>query len=151
MSISTEAILQALSSETKQLGIYDRVLRHEPKNPPGDGLTCSIYMTSLAPVMASGLNRTAALMIVGVRAQLPMLTEPQDDVDLRVTRAVDKTIESYCGAFTLGGLIRAVDIKGMAGTPIRVDYGYLDQGGTLYRFGEITTPLIVNDAWSHTA
>ena len=50
------------------------------------------------------------------------------------------------GEFDLGETIRNVDIGGMGGTPLSVDFGHLDVGGTIFRIADITVPMLVDDS-----
>jgi len=58
---------------------------------------------------------------------------------------------SYIGGFTLGGLVRDVDVNGEFGTPLEAVYGYVAIDGAMYRVATITIPVIVNDVWTQNA
>lgn len=148
MSLDSKALLSALTSHAKRLKIFDRVIGYDPKNVPGDGLTCCVFAEMLTARPSTGLNRSAALMVWVIRVMLPISARQLDDTEPAVVDAADKVVRSLMGAFTLGGLVRNVDIRGQAGTPLRVDFGYVEITGTVYRFAEIITPLIVNDVWT---
>jgi hypothetical protein len=65
--------------------------------------------------------------------------------------AVDDLCGAYCGDFTLGGLVKDVDIFGMYGQSLDVRAGYLQQDGALYRVLTISLPVVVNDLWNEVA
>jgi hypothetical protein len=65
--------------------------------------------------------------------------------------AVDDLCGAYCGDFTLGGLVRNVDIFGANGQSLDVRAGYLAQDGALQRVMTIWLPCIVNDLWEEVA
>jgi hypothetical protein len=150
VSLNAKALQTALVGHAKQLKL-GRVIPHDPKNPPGTGLTVAVFAESLSARPATGLNRSAGLVVWIVRVMVPINSKDAaalDRVETDVLDAVDRIVGSFMGAFTLGGLVRCVDIRGMAGTALRADFGYVELGGTVYRFAEITTPLIVNDVWT---
>jgi hypothetical protein len=62
--------------------------------------------------------------------------------------AVDLLLADYVGNFTLGGLLREVDIRGIDGNPLRVDAGYLTQDGKVFRVMTISVPLVINDLYA---
>jgi hypothetical protein len=79
--------------------------------------------------------------VVNVRIYQNMIAEPQDMIDPRVMAAVDALMTAYSGDFELGGTVRAVDLLGMAGTPMAAQAGYIQQDNRVYRAVTITLPL----------
>jgi hypothetical protein len=148
--MDSSALQSAIAGHAQSLGIFERVTGHEPKNSPGTGLSCAIYFARLGPARGSGLASSSASVVFVVRIYSNMLQEPQDEIDPAILGATDRLIAAYSGDFELGGLIRCVDIFGMAGTPISAQAGYLRQDETTYRTVDITLPLVVNDAWAES-
>lgn len=149
MSLGTSAILAAVISHAKATGKAERVLTHEPKSAPGNGITVAVWVQSLRPVAgASGLASTTARLELSVRVYTNFIAKPEDAIDTRLLDAVDQLMAAYSGDFELGGLIRNVDLLGEHGDPLSADAGYLEQDSKLYRVMVITLPLIVNDLWS---
>ncbi len=147
--MNTSAILDAARAHAMALGRFERVSQHEPKNAPGSGLTCAIWADSIQPVAAaSGLAATSARLVLMVRVYTSMLAEPQDEIDPAVIAAVDALIGAYHSDFTLGGLVRNVDVLGQHGAPLAAQAGYLNQDNRIFRVMTITLPLIVSDAWT---
>lgn len=151
--MNIEGILDGLVSHAAELGWYSRVNMHEPKgkNPAGDGLTAAIWLQALAPIRSSGLASTSGRLEFWVRTYTSMLAEPQDQIDPRVLGAVDALMGAYSGDFTLGGLIRCVDLLGAHGTPLSAKAGYLEQGGRLFRVVDVVVPLVIDDLWAQEA
>jgi len=148
VSLGTAAILDAAISHAKGLGRFERILTHEPKSAPGNGLSVAMWAQNLRPIAGgSGLNSTTARLQLSVRVYTNMLADPQDKIDTRLLDAVDALMSAYSGDFTLGGLIRNVDLLGADGDPLSADAGYLEQDSKLYRVMVISLPLIVNDLW----
>jgi hypothetical protein len=154
--IDSRAIVDAVASHAAASGHFDSAVnKHEPKSPPGHGLSASVWAQRLRPVpAASGLRSTSALLVLNLRVQAGMLQEPQDDIDPYILDAVDALMIAYSGDFTLGGLVRNVDLLGQSGVALAAEAGYLTIGGQqggMYRVMVITIPMIINDAWEQSA
>lgn len=148
MTLDALALQRALTSHAKSIGGVERVHGYDPKNAPGSGITIALLARSTSARPSTGLNRSAALVTWIARVMLPLRNEPLDDIDPKVIGVVDRLVNSLMGGFTLGGLVRAVDIRGMAGTPLGVDYGYVEIDSKVFRIGDVLIPLIVNDVWT---
>jgi hypothetical protein len=141
------AIVDALVSEAQTLGVFERVNGHEPKNKPGTHLTAAVWLRTLAPARSSGLASTSAVLVFTVRIYTPATSLPADAIDPAVYDAMARLMASYSGDFTLGGLIRNVDLLGMTGTSLSAQTGYLDIDNHMFRIADITVPMIVNDVF----
>lgn len=147
MALGASAILAAVASHAQATGLFERVLTHEPKSAPGNGLTWVVWVERLQPT-TSGLAATSARLMLSVRVFQNMLADPQDTIDARLLDAVDVLMAAYSGDFTLGGLVRSVDLLGADGDPLSAQAGHMELDGKLYRVMEITLPLHVDDLWS---
>ncbi|MFJ4682057.1 hypothetical protein [Streptomyces sp. NPDC088789] len=147
MALDISGLLNEIVSHAMASGHFERVNAHEPENPPGYGLTCAIWSNRITAIRSSGLDSITARVEVTVRIMSPMF-DPPDAIDPTVIAAVDDLCAAYSGDFTLGGLVRHVDLLGAHGTPLDVRAGYLQQDGMKYRVMDITLPLIVNDLWT---
>jgi hypothetical protein len=144
-------LTNALVSHAATLGVFERVNAHEPKNAPGAGISCAIWAQEIGPVPAgSGLASTTGRVGFNVRIYTSMVSEPQDAIDPDVLTAVDKLMTDYSASFTLGGLVRLVDLLGQAGQPLSAQAGYLTIGDKMYRVMTILLPLIINDMWTQS-
>lgn len=151
--IQTRALVDAMTSHAASLGLFDKVNSHEPKSGPGRGMTCSVWIDRMGPAIGSGsgLNSTSAKVLFNVRIYQSMLREPQDTIDPEILDACDQLFEAYTGDFTLGGLVRMVDVLGnSAGHPLEMQSGYINIDNRVYRVLTISVPLIVNDAWEQS-
>lgn len=149
--MEVDAITDAVVSHAAASGWFERVNQHEPKNAPGHGLTCAVWVQGIAPIpAASGLDATSGRLLFNVRVYSNMLQEPQDAIDPNVLKSVDDLMRLYSGDFTLDGLIKNVDLLGMYGLAMTAQAGYLTIGDTMYRVMTINLPLIVNDLWGQT-
>lgn len=161
MSLNSEAILDAVVSHAMSLGVFERVNQHEPKNAPGNGITAAVWIQRIRPA-PSGLSATSAYIVWTVRLYVPMMQEPQDQIDPAAIRAVDALLNAYTGEFELGldqtavgaesGTVRCVDLLGnQGGEPLSAEAGYIEVGTTMYRSIDVTVPVIVNDVWTQEA
>jgi hypothetical protein len=147
MALDITGLLDAVVSHAMASGHYERVNQHEPENPPGHGLTCAVWADRVTALRSSGLDSVTVLVVFTVRSMSPIF-DPPDAIDPTMLAAVDSLCGAYSGDFTLGGLLRQVDLKGAHGQPLDVRAGYLQQDGTKYRVMDIALPCIVNDLWT---
>lgn len=140
-------LLTALQDHALRLGCFDAVNGHEPKKAPGVGITAAVWVDRISPVRTSGLAGSSVLMTANVRLYTNMLGPTQDSIDPNLTDALDQLMAAYVGDFTLGGLIRKIDVHGEHGTTLDAQAGYIQQDGMLLRVYTLKVPMIVNDAW----
>lgn len=150
--LQIQQLLDACVSHAQSLGVFERVNGHEPKNPPGYGLSAAYWVQRITPVAAaSGLASTSVRLELGARLYSPADTTDPDLIDPNLVDAADLLMAAYSGDFTLGGLVEEVDLLGAYGDPMDAEAGYLEQGGATYRVMTITVPLIVDDLWTQEA
>lgn len=151
MALDILGITDAVVSHAMASGRFEKVNGHEPKNAPATGgLTAAVWADRVAPVRSSGLDVLSVLLVFNVRIYTSAVQEPADAIDPDMLAAVDDLCAAYTGDFTLGGLVRSVDLLGAHGTPLDVRAGYLQQDGALYRVMTIAVPCVVNDLWEET-
>lgn len=151
MALDVTTILDGVVSHALASGYFERVNQHEPKSPPGNGLSAAVWADRIEPVRSSGLLSTSARVVFQLRIYSGMLTEPQDDIDPNVMLAVDGLMTAYSGDFSLGGNVRSVDLLGQSGTPLSAQAGYISISNNMYRVMTITLPVIVNDVWDQVS
>ncbi len=142
-----QALVDAVASVALATGEFDTVNTHEPKAPPGSGMTCSIWTAEIAPVGSSGLSAVSALIEMTARIQTEALQQPADQVDPDVMRTVGALMAAFGGGFTLGDTVREVDLLGQHSSGLRARPGYVTQNGTVYRVFDVSVPVIVNDLY----
>lgn len=146
------AILGVVESHALSSGYFDAVNGHEPLSPPTTGVTCAVWVEEIGPARGgSGLDSTSARLALFVRLYTPMAQLPTDAIDPAMMAALNALFVAYSGDFTLGGLIREVDLLGRYGTPLSGRAGYIKAAGADFRVFTITLPLIVNDCWEQVA
>lgn len=151
MALDLETLTDKLTSQALASGMFEQVNGHEPENPPSSGgLTCGVWFETAVPARTSGLATTSVRVEMSVRIYTNAVSEPMDAIDPAVTNAVDVLCAAYVAGFTLGGLVRQIDIFGAYGAPLGARAGYLPLNGVTYRVVTITVPLIVDDLWEQT-
>lgn len=147
--IGISNIINAITSHASASGFFDSVQGHEPKSPPGAGLTYAVFLSAIGPARTgNGLATTSARIELTGRIYKPFLTEPEDLIDPNITDAVDALFTAYSGDFDLGTTVRCVDLLGSDGDPLGMRAGYQTIDRSVFRVVDIRIPLIVNDAWT---
>src|SRR5690349_3003162 len=103
-------------SHASASGYLDEVNGHEAIHPSASGgITGAVWVDRVTPVRSSGLDSVSALVVLNVRLYTSAQALPLDAIDPGLVAAVDALCTAYCGDFTLGGLVRQVDIFGANG------------------------------------
>lgn len=148
--IDSAAMLATLTSHAQAVGGFERVIGHEPKNAPGQGLTAAYWVAGIEPIQNSGLNKTSVRVEIIGRIYTPMLQEPEDAIDVSMLNAVDVLLTAYSGDFTMGGTARQIDLLGQFGPALGARAGYVNADNRLLRIMDITIPIIVDDIWAQS-
>ncbi len=160
MSFDSDAVQKLFDlAQSKALatGYFDAVNTVEPKAPPGNDVTCALWVNSIQPVRTSGLALTSILVILNARIYSNMLQDPQDSIDPNMLTAACALFNAYSNDFELidpqTGLptVREVDLLGAYGPGLSMQAGYLTVSGQLNRIMTVTIPVVVNDAFSQVA
>lgn len=151
MTLNISGILDAVVSHAMSSGHFGQVNGHEPANTPSQGLTAAVWVDSMQALRTSGLASTTVQLVFNVRVYTSIQAEPADAIDPDMLTAVDDLCAAYVGDYTLGGLIRQVDVLGAHGQTLLVRAGYIQQSGAILRVMTITLPVIVNDLWEQVA
>lgn len=141
-------MMRAIETHALESGLFDSVLRHEPKKAPGKGLAFACWLNSLGPARGqSGLAVTTALVTFSARIYIDMFRDPESEIDADLGNATSLMMTAFSGDLTLGGLARNMDALGQCGPPLSASAGYLDHDNRKFRAMVINLPYIVNDAW----
>lgn len=134
-----------LESHAAGLGVFSVVGRHEPENDPGNGIACAIVIGPITPLRTSGLSVTSFRVEFAARVYVPAQTRPLDEIDPMAAGAACDLMASFSADFTLGGVVREIDLLGSDGQPMQAQPGWLEQSGKKFRTVDVTIPMIVND------
>ncbi|MGQ4349688.1 hypothetical protein [Streptomyces sp. SAS_275] len=152
MTLNIGGILDAAISHASASGHLDEVNGHEAIHPSASGgITGAVWVERVTPVRSSGLRSVSTLVVLSVRLYTSAQQLPMDAIDPDMVAAVDALCTAYVGDFTLGGLVRQVDVFGANGQALDVRAGYLPQDGAVQRVMTISLPCIVNDLWEEEA
>lgn len=148
-----EAVLSAVESHALASGHFERVNGHEPRNMPSQGLHAAAWIDRIDPLpQASGLSISTYRLMLVVRIYSNGDQEPLDAIDPAILAATNALLKAYTGDFTLGGLVREVDLLGEYGAAMSAQAGWLPiADNARMRVMTITVPLVVNDLWEQVA
>lgn len=150
MGLNVEPVFNAIVSHALATGYFDRVITHEPKSAPRLGIVGSLWRESVRPIgRGSGLNITSVRATFRFRILLNFAQDPLDMIDINLSKAEDAMFNSLHGDFTLGGVVRNIDLVGDNG--LRSEAGHVEQDGKFYRFIDIFIPVVINDVWEQSA
>lgn len=149
MSIDYRAVTDEFASMAQRTGLFDAVNRHEPKNVPGRGITCSVFYAGKRPTQRSGLASTSVVARWVIQVECSMLREPQDEIDTDLCEAADAIWAALHGGFTLDVAgVRHVDLLGSEGDAVADEAGYVTRAEKqIFRVIGITVPVVFNDAF----
>jgi hypothetical protein len=141
-------VFAELQSVGQRLGQFRRVITHEPKSPPGTGMSLAIWWQSLDPVQSSGLAAVSGRVTFQARIYASLLEKAEDNQDPQLLSASCAFLAALSGDFSLAGQARAVDLIGMEGQALEVTSQYLQIEDKTFRVAEFVIPVIINDLWS---
>lgn len=151
MTLRIDEILSNIESHAKKTGYFQRVNGHEPKNAPGNGVHCAIWLNTIEPVETSALNSVSVVVVFNIQLYLNFIAKPEDGIDPKLVKAVDAMMTEYAGDFEVGGEARNIDFFGSSGFKFEGRAGYLDIDSKKFRVVTIQLPIIINDAWAEVA
>jgi len=150
--MDVEGIFAFLISLALASGKFEVVKGSEFKNAPGNGVTGAFWFTALKPLAEdSGLAATSMRFVLTMRIYMPAVSEPSDDIDPQMIAAASAMLAAITGGFTLGGLVRNVDLLGEFGDPLEALPGWLTFGQAKLRTVDITIPMILNNVYDQAA
>lgn len=146
---AVQATFDAVHSAAQKLGVFERVLDHEPKSAPGAKLSLAIWFDSLDPYPdGSGLAAVSGRLTLMARAYQSYAQKPEDKAEPGILAGCCAFLAALSGGFTLGGQVRNVDLLGESGTPLKVSSAYVSIDDKPYRVADFTIPIIISDLWT---
>lgn len=150
MALDIDSILDIIVTHAQSTGWFQVVLEHESKQSGTNGLTAGVWIERIDPIRSSGLASASVRLELEMRVFGSTMTEPYDDIDSNMTKAVDALFTAYLGDFELGGNSRHIDVFGAYGQSLGVRVGYMNMDGREYRVFQIRIPIIINDVWTES-
>ena len=128
---------------------FETVNQHEPKNAPGQGVNCSIWIQKIRPAR-SAINATSIVVDFDMRIYTSFTQQPFDFIDPAVWSATNTLMAALTGDFQLGGLAdtRNIDLLGSNGSGLSAQAGYVEIDRRMFRVMTIDIPVIFNDAFN---
>jgi len=138
--VAMESLLSASGDAVVEIG--------DPKSPPdaqpSGKYPVSIRMDSadvLEVVLAGGTIEQHTVIVTAYGAFI----DTDGVVEQQLANAVNRLMAKLTSDADLGAKVRHIDIAGIYGITMGVQYGYKDIGGTQFRVAEIRVPLVVDD------
>lgn len=148
MSVGALAILTAQLDHAKALGSFEVARIGEFKSMPPLGLTFSVWSQELgAAPSGSGLASTTAILHTTARVMISMTAKPEDSAEVRIVEAADAYMARLSADFTLGGLVRNIDLLGEMGERMRWQFGYILIDKLMLRIADLQIYTVLNDLW----
>ncbi len=134
-------------------GRFDAVNQHEPKNSPGNGLTCAVWVQRIRPIKGSGLAATSGVLLLAARIYTNFKQQPYDMIDPNMTAATTDLMGALTADFELESVpdVRNIDLIGTYGQALEAQAGYIDIDRSLFRIMTIQVPIIINDMFIQVA
>jgi hypothetical protein len=147
---AVKALLTAMKTQASESGLFRKVLSHEPKSSPGNGVTYALWMGPVTPVPNySGLAATAGRIVMYGRVYVPWIQSDEDTTETQLVHCILEMIAAYSGTITVGGTVNEVDLLGAYGVALESGtVGYIEHDGTHYRAAELTIPVIIDALWT---
>jgi len=146
LELLIDGIINATVSHAAASGYFESVNAGPPVGSPSLELTCALWVQRIRPIPSrSSLIATTGMVVLNTRLYMGMVTEPQDYIDPKMTKATSALMAAYTGDFTFGGQVSNLDLLGAHGFPLEALAGYQTIGTIKYRVMTIQVPCVVND------
>src|SRR5581483_1677147 len=141
MADPLQQVLDAVVSDALATGLFENVNGHEAASAPGSGVTADVWVGTMQALgVASGLDEVSVLLLLNMRVYKQWNSADRDLIDPALLSATGQMFATFAGGFTLGGLIRNIDVMGAHGTPLAAPFGYVTIDSIQYRCETIAVP-----------
>jgi hypothetical protein len=140
-------IIQVVASTAQASGWFQAVETFEPKSAPTADIHFCTWATDVKPIDSSSIVSTSLRIELAGRIHINMLRDPIGDIDSDIMAAGWDMFLLFSAGFTLGGIVREVDLLGSEGDPLSLRFGYVPIDKRLFRVADFTIPIIVSDAF----
>ena len=144
MAFDIRDSLVVLQGHIAESGYAHRIQIGEPDQPPSELIMAALYMRSsvVNRLMADGATEETHTCVI--RFHMDFKLEPAEEIEFRLAKAASEVSSAIIADFTLGGTVREVDVGGMRGQPLRVDYGHVTIQQMMFRTAEIVISMNVD-------
>lgn len=144
--------LTRLLDHAKALGVFEVARLTEFKSAPPNSLCFALWVQRLGPApTGSGLSSTTALLRTTARIYFPMTHKPEAEIEPKVFGAASAYLGRINGDFTLGGLVRNIDILGEEGDAPTWEAGHVTIDNKPFRVADLNMNIVFNDSWEQRA
>lgn len=147
MALDPAPIFDAGVSHAMSLGLFENVNGSPAQVSPGYGLAYFFEFVRMTAVRTSGLDTTSVRIQFAGHIYTTLEQEPADQIDPHVLTATGRLWQAYAADFTLGGLVRCVDVFGAHGEPLDARGGYPEINTVKIRAVTFDLPVIVDDVF----
>lgn len=147
MPLRIDEIFDRVISHAQNTGWFQTVQGHESKQSNTNSVSAGVWIEAIEPIRSSGLQSVSVRLELEMRIFGSTMTQPYDDIDPNLAKALDALFTAYLGDFDLGSEARHIDVFGAYGQPLGVRVGYLNMNGRELRVFQIRLPIIINDVW----
>jgi hypothetical protein len=152
VELQVDAIMAKVVSVVESLAVVETVNGGDNIHVVGAGLRASVSPERIAsPPGSSGLDSASVVLTVRVRLFDRVFPTPVDEFSTDLLKAIGKVCGAYLGGFTLGGLVRDIDLHGRHGQAMTVQAGYMDVPDGTCRVMTLLLPLVIDNAWEEVA
>lgn len=142
MAVDVGEVLNQVKSFLQAQGRIRHVQLGEPKAPPQSAITAAVMMDRIRTpeTVLDAATRTYEVQVRLYRGGLA----DGEATELELAEVVTAILTLLDDDADLGGNIRAVDVAGIHGAGVEIDWGFVEIDDVSYRTVEMSLPLIVD-------
>lgn len=141
-------VLQALRDVASKLGCFDKVRLGEWKSPPPLGCVFAVWCNDYGPATdGHGLASTTPLLQATARIYVPGIGKDEETWELKLLNAADLYLAALNAGFTLGGLVRNVDLLAAEGERLHWQFGHIMIDTKVSRTADMQINAVFSDEW----
>lgn len=150
----TEEIFGLVNTRMRGMGIFDTVLRHEPKSAPNPAdWTWGMWAGPWRPLGGkSGLASTSMVWTIFGRVYHGFLQEPAEDLETDMMARCDAVLRECSSHISFGISDQGIwtDLLGDETEGVFVQPGYLRLDKIIFRTADISIPVIMTDYFTQS-
>lgn len=141
-------VLQALRDVAGRLGCFEKVRLGEWKSQPPNGCVFAVWANDFGSATdGHGLATTTPLLQATARIYVPGIGKDEETWELKIVNAADLYLAALNAGFTLGGLVRNVDLLGAEGERLHWRFGHVVIDAKVSRTADLQINAVFTDEW----